>query len=634
MEKTTAEKYNIIIDFDSTFMQVEALEELADIVLKGDPKRKEIVQKIKEITDLGVDGKITFNESLTRRLGLLQIHRDHLDKLVRRLKRKVSVSFSRNKEFFKKYEGCIYIISNGFKEFIDPVVKRFGIESDRVLANTFIFDEEGWVTGFDQDNPLAHSKGKSRKLKSLELDGEIFVIGDAYTDFEMVEAGIAHKFFMFTENVFRESILEKADHVTPSFDEFLYVHQMPRALSYPKNRIKVLLLDDIHPEAQEVFEREGYQVERRTDNPSEEELCRAVKGVSILGIRSRTPITGRVLRHANRLMAIGAFSVTTKLIDQKACAANGVVVFNAPYTNTRSQVELAIGEIIMLLRRVPFFNLRMQSGQWRRTSENSFELRGKRLGIIGYGHSGQQLSVLAEALGMIVFYYDLADKPPMGNATKCSTLRELLRKVDVVSINVDNRPENDGFFGKSAFKAMRDHSVLVNLSNGSAVDTAALVDNLKSGKLLGAAVDVFPQEPAVDVDNFHSELIGMDNVILTPHIAGGTQEANENTAGYVPERIIDYINTGGSAGSINFPHIQLPTQQKSHRLIHIHKNQPGILARIDNVMARHDINILGQFLNTNEQIGYAIIDIDKKYSDEVLDDLKKIEHTIKFRVLY
>jgi len=634
LKSETQRKYNIIIDFDSTFMQVEALEELADIVLKKSPDKEQIINQIKAITSLGVDGKITFNESLTRRLGLMHIHRDHLDKLVRRLKRKVSVSFSRNKEFFKKYEGRIYIISNGFKDFIDPVVKPYGIDSDHVLGNTFTFDNEGWVTGFDQENPLAHSKGKSKKLASLQLDGEIFVIGDAYTDFEMVEAGIAHKFFMFTENVFRESILGKADHVTPSFDEFLYINQMPRALSYPKNRIKVLLLDDIHSGASEAFRAEGYQVEALSGNLTEEELCEKIEGVSILGIRSRTPITPRVLRHANRLMAIGAFSVTTRLIDLEACAAQGVIVFNAPYTNTRSQVELAAGLIIMLLRRIPVFDRRMQAGQWRKSTGNSFEIRGKKLGIIGYGHGGQQLSVLAEALGMEVHFFDLVDKPALGNAEKSAALRELLRKVDVVSLHIDGRPENNGLFGKAEFKAMRDQSIFINLSNGAAVDLAVLAENLRSGKLLGAAVDVFPSEPVTDESDFSSELAGMDNVILTPHIAGATQEANETTAGYIPGKLIEYINTGNTFGSINFPELQLPALKKAHRLIHIHENRPGILARIGNVLAEHNINILGQYLKTTDQIGCVIIDIDKKYGPKVLDDLKGIEHTIKFRVLY
>ncbi len=630
----TQTKTNIIIDFDSTFMQVEALEELADIILKSSPNRKEIVDQIKAITDLGVDGKITFNESLSRRLALIRVHENHLVKLVKRLKKKVSVSFSRNRKFFKKYKGRIFIISNGFKDFIDPVVADYGIDEDRVLGNTFTFDDEGWVTGYDKNNLLAYSKGKSKRLKSLNLDGEIVVIGDAYTDFEMVEAGIAHKFFMFTENVFRESILDKADHVTPSFDEFLYVHNMQGALSYPKSRLKALLLDDINGIAHKAFETEGYQVESINGNLTEQELCEKIADVSILGIDARTVVSEKLLDHGKRLMAIGSFSARTHFIDTAACASKGIIVFNAPYTNLRSQVELVVGQIIMLMRRIPAYNRKMHAGKWASLPTDTFEIRGKRLGIVGYGNAGQQLSVLAEAMGMEVFYYDLLEKPALGNAKKCITLKELLRKSDVVSLHVDARPENKKFFDKSAFKAMRRNSILINLSNGTAVDEKALVSNLKSGKLLGAGVDVFSKEPSEEESHFQSKLQGFENVILTPHINGSTVEAKEDTAHFVPMQIIDYINSGITSGSVNFPKLQLPTLKNAHRLIHIHENRPGLLAKINSVLAEHNINILGQYLKTNNEIGYVITDINKKYGKEVLKDLKKIDRTIKFRTLY
>ena len=634
METEQQKASNIVIDFDSTFMKVEALEELAEIVLKDADNKDEIVDQIKAITNLGVDGKITFNQSLKRRMALLRANREHLEKLVRRLRRKVSTSFSRNKAFFKKFEGRIFIISNGFKDFIDPIVKPYGIDSDHVLGNTFIYDDKGWITGFDEENPLAHSKGKSRRLKALNLEGEIMVIGDAYTDFEMVEAGIAHKFYAFTENVLRENILDKADHVTPSFDEFLYVNKMPRALSYPKNRIKVLLLDEINGTAQKLFEEEGYQIEIVSGNLSEDELCEKIVDVSVLGVHDQTAITAKVLQHANRLMAIGVFSTGASLVNLEACTAAGVVVFNAPYTNTRSQVELAIGEIIMLMRGIPTHMDSIESEKWAIPASRSFEIRGKKLGIVGYGHAGQQLSVVAEALGMDVYFYDLVEKPALGNATKCHTLRQLLRQVDVVSLHVDNRPENEGFFNKAAFKAMRENSVLISLSNGLAVDLDLLRTNLKSGKILGAALDLPPTTKDKGTEKILAKLNAFDNVILTPNLAGNTLEARQETAAFVPEKIIGYVNSGNSAESINFPRLQLPSLKNAHRLIHIHENRPGMLANIDNVLAEHNINILGQYLKTNDQIGYVIIDINKKYSKKVLKDLKQIKHTIKFRVLY
>lgn len=629
------QKY-IVIDFDSTFMKVEALEELAEIVFAELPaaQREKKVNEIKHITDLGVDGKITFNDSLTRRLAQLSFNKDHLQILIDRLRDQVSTSFSRNKAFFEKYKEQIYIVSNGFKEFIDPVVAAYHIDSDHVCANTFLFDEEGNVIGFDQENPLAHSKGKSRTLKALDLPGEIYVIGDSYTDYEMKEAGIAHKFFAFTENVLRENILDRADHITPSLDEFLYVNQMPMAISYPKSRIKVLLLENIHPDAEMILSEEGYQVTRLQGALSEEELMEAIKDIHVLGIRSKTHLTRKVLENANRLMAVCAFCIGTKQIDLDACAEKGIVAFNAPYSNTRSVVELAIGEIIMLMRRIPYLNRNMHQAKWSKTATHSFEVRGKKLGIVGYGNIGKQLSVLAEAIGMDVYYYDAAERLALGNATKCRSLKELLGIADVVSLHVDDRPENHGFFGKKAFEAMKDGSILINLSRGFVVDIPTLKANLESGKIRGAAIDVFPKEPKTNNDPFESELIGLPNLILTPHIGGSTQEAQQHIGNFVPSRILEYINAGCTEGAVNFPNLQLPELKDAHRLIHIHRNKPGIMSKINSVLANHDINIVGQYLKTNEQLGYVILDIDKEYSRDVLEDLKEIDGTIKFRVLY
>ncbi len=626
----------IVIDFDSTFMKVEALEELAEIVfaqLKPAESAKKVAE-IKHITDLGVDGSISFNESLTRRLALLSFNKQNLDTLVDRLKEKVSTSFSRNKAFFEKYKEQIYIVSNGFKEFIDPVVADYHIPANHVCANTFLYDESGQIIGFDQENPLAHSKGKSRTLQQLNLPGEIFVIGDSYTDYEMKEAGMAHKFFAFTENVLRENILERADHITPSFDEFLYVNQMPMAISYPKSRIKVLLLENVHQDAEAILSDEGYQVTLLSHALSEEELIEAIQGVHILGIRSKTNVTAKVLEHANRLMAVCAFCIGTKQIDLEACAEKGIAVFNAPYSNTRSVVELAIGEIIILMRRIPFLNRDMHQGKWSKTAKDSYEVRGKKLGIVGYGNIGKQLSVLAEAIGMDVYYYDSAERLALGNATKCKSLEELLRQADVVSLHIDDRPENHGYFGEKAFAAMKNGAILINLSRGFVVDIPALKANLESGKLRGAAIDVFPKEPKSNEDPFESELIGLPNLLLTPHIGGSTQEAQQHIGKFVPSRILDYINSGSTEGAVNFPQLQLPELKNAHRLIHIHQNVPGIMSKINRTLADHDINIVGQYLKTNEQLGYVILDINKEYSDDVLEDLKKIDGTIKFRVLY
>lgn len=623
-----------IFDFDSTFVQVEALEELAEISLKGHKDREKALAQIRELTDLGIEGKISFTDGLRKRLAILEANSEHLEKLIRRLKKKVSRSISRNQAFFSANRDKIYVISAGFKEFIVPIVADYGIPADRVFANTFVFGKKGNIIGFDRENVLSRSGGKVKQLEALNLKGEIFVVGDGYTDYQMKFGGDRVQFFAFTENIHRESASANADHVTPSLDEFLYHNNLPMEISYPKNRIRVLLLENIHPDAEEALRLEGYQVERLTKALEEDELCEAIKGVSILGIRSKTRVTKKVLAHADRLAAIGAFCIGTNQIDLQACLERGVAVFNAPYSNTRSVVELCIGEIIMLMRGIPEKNRLTHIGTWDKSAANSNEIRGKTLGIVGYGNIGSQLSVLAESLGMKVVFHDRVDKLALGNAQRLPNLKALLKVADVVTLHVDGDPSNRGFFGEKEIAAMKPGAVLLNLSRGFVVDVPALAHAIKTGKLRGAGVDVFPKEPASNDDPFHTELQGLPNVILTPHVGGSTTEAQIDIAAYVPDKLISYVNTGNTFMSVNFPNIQLPGQSSVHRLLHIHRNVPGILAQINQVLSAHGCNIEGQYLKTNEAIGYVITDINKKYDTEVTKALRGIENTIKFRVLY
>jgi D-3-phosphoglycerate dehydrogenase len=623
-----------IIDFDSTFTQVEALDELGDLSLEGDPQKDKILKEIVELTNSGMEGKASFTQNLTRRLELLRANKRHLTPLIERLKNKVSESVKRNKEFFINYSDNILIVSSGFKEFITPIVTEYGIKEENIYANTFVFDEHGNITGFDKNNVLCLDKGKIQQLKALNLKGDVYVIGDGYTDYEIKEAGLANKFYAFTENVERDAVLAKAEHIAPSFDEFLYQNKLPMAISYPKNRISVLLLENIHPEALRLFKSEGYKVEVISSGLDEDELCERIKNVSILGIRSKTQVTKKVLESANKLIAVGAFCIGTNQIDLKSCLQRGVAVFNAPYSNTRSVVELAIGQIIMLYRNTIEKSNKMHQGKWDKSAKNSYEIRGKKLGIVGYGNIGSQLSVLAESMGMEVYYYDIVEKLQLGNAKKCSSLNELLSIADVISLHVDGRPNNKNLIGKKEFDLMKEGVVFLNLSRGHVVDVPALAENIKSGKILGASVDVFPYEPKNNNEEFVNELRGLPNVILTPHIGGSTEEAQFNIASFVPNRILDYINTGNTFQSVNFPNIQLPELKDAHRLIHLHENVPGILAQINNVLAKHNINILGQYLKTNETVGYVITDINKEYDKQVIQELKAINNTIKFRILY
>lgn len=623
----------IVIDFDSTFTKLEAFDLLAEISLKDHPEAEERKKMIHEITNQGMDGSISFRESLEKRVELLAPNKAHLLQLAERLKAQVSESFKRNRDFFKKYADNIYVISNGFHMFIDPVVTEFGIKPENILANRFHFDEKGEVIGFDKDNPLSANNGKVEQLKRLNLPGDVYVIGDGYTDYEIKHAGLANKFFAFTENVERENIMEKADHITPSLDEFLYLNKLNTAISYPKNRIHVLLFENVHPVAVELMRAEGFTVETYPAALSEEELCKKIKNVSVLGIRSKTQVTEKVLEHANRLMTIGAFCIGTNQIDLKAATQKGVAVFNAPFSNTRSVVELVIAEMIILIRKIVEKSNKMHQGKWDKSAAGSYEIRGKKLGLIGYGNIGAQLSVLAESMGMKVLYYDIEEKLSLGNATRCKTMKEVLEQADVVSLHVDGRAANKNLISEREFGWMKKGVIFINLSRGHVVDIACLKKNILNGTVGGCAIDVFPVEPNNE-EEFISELRGLPNTILTPHIGGSTVEAQENIGNFVPGKFLDYINTGSTSNSVNFPNLVLPTLENAHRLIHIHENVPGILAQINKVLADHNINIAGQYLKTNEQIGYVITDIDKAYNKDVIKELRSIAHTIKFRVLY
>lgn len=623
-----------IIDFDSTFTKVEALDILGEISLNDDPEKAKKLQAIKDITDQGMEGKLTFRESLVQRLDILNANKEQIEDLVVALKKKVSNSFQRNKEFLQENAADIYIISNGFKDFVVPIVVDYGIKPENVFANEFVYDESGKISGFNKDNPLSKNNGKPETIRKLNLEGDIYVIGDGYTDYEIKASGVANKFYAFTENVHRPAVSSKADHIAPSLDEILYVNKMNKKFSYPKSRINVLLLENVHPIGVELMKAEGYNVEVISSALSEEELAEKIQKVSVLGIRSKTQVTSRVLENANRLVAIGAFCIGTNQIDLETCQEKGIAVFNAPFSNTRSVVELAIAEIIFLMRGLTDKTSSMHQGKWDKSATGSFEIRGKKLGIIGYGNIGSQLSVLAENMGLDVYYYDVVERLALGNATKIESLDELLSTCDVITLHVDGRKENEMLINQEKLNLMKKGAYLINLSRGHVVDVPALKDALESGHLAGASIDVFPAEPKNNTEPFVSELIGLPNTILTPHIGGSTLEAQQNIARFVPGKIIEYINTGNTYNSVNFPNIQLPFLQDAHRLIHIHLNEPGIMARINRVLADFSINIVGQYLKTNEKIGYVITDIDKAYSSKVIDELKAIDGTIRFRVLY
>lgn len=630
-----------IIDFDSTFVSVESLDELAKISLKNSPQK---IAEIEQSTKDGMVGKIGFRESLEKRLKLMFGRRpssaeatagkEDIVKTVKLLKKNITPSLLRNKKFFRQNANRIYIISGGFEELIFPVVESFGIKKDHVLANKFVF-KRGKAVGFDKTRPTSQAQGKVEAVKNLSLKGQVIVIGDGFTDLEIKRLGFADKFVVSIENVSRESIVREADLVVRDFDEFLFLENIPSEVSYPKSRMKVLLLENIEKAALENFIKEGYQVETLKSALSEEELIKQIKDVSILGIRSKTKVTINVLKNARKLKCIGAFSIGTDQIDLGAATDFGVSVFNAPYQNTRSVVELAIGEIILLMRGIVDKSNKSHAGIWDKSAVFSNEIRGKTLGIIGYGSIGSQLSVLAESLGMEVIFYDKVEKLSLGNVRKAFSMDEIFKKSDVVSVHVSgDRKINTNLISEKEFARMKDGVIFLNLARGFIVDVKALVKFIKNGKIRGAGIDVFPEEPKGRDDPFVTELAGLPNVILTPHIAGSTEEAQRNIAEFVSGKLIDFMNSGNTYLSVNFPNIDLPKQGSSHRLLHLHKNVPGVISAINRILSDNKINVLGQYLKTNESIGYVITDVNRSYKKEIIEELKNIEGTISLRVLY
>ncbi len=405
--------------------------------------------------------------------------------------------------------------------------------------------------------------------------------------------------------------------------------------SLGKEKIKILLLENIHPTAEKNFQEAGYaNLVHLGTSPSEKELKERIKGVQILGIRSRTKISSDVIESADKLMAIGCFCIGTNQVDLQATCTRGIPVFNAPYSNTRSVAELVLAEAILLLRGVPEKSALAHKGIWQKTATDSFEIRGKKLGIIGYGNIGSQLSVLAESMGMQVHYYDHLTKLSLGNAEQVSDLNDLLSMSDIVSLHVPETPATHMMIGKDQIASMKDKSVLINASRGTVIDVAALAEALESGRLLGAAIDVFPSEPKSKSDEFISPLRKFENCILTPHVGGSTIEAQENIGVEVSSKLIKYSDNGSTISAVNFPEAGLPSHPGSHRILHIHENKPGVLSQINRIYSEKNINIRAQYLQTNESVGYVVTDIDEEFSALALKALQEIDGTIRTRILF
>jgi D-3-phosphoglycerate dehydrogenase / 2-oxoglutarate reductase len=405
--------------------------------------------------------------------------------------------------------------------------------------------------------------------------------------------------------------------------------------SYPKEKINILFLENISEKAVQQFKQNGYtNVKKISGALSEDDLIKAVKEVHLLGIRSKTIITEKVLEAAKKLQAIGCFCIGVNQVDLAAATKAGIAVFNAPYSNTRSVAELVIGAAVMLIRRIPDKNKAAHDGIWMKEAKGSFELRGKTIGLIGYGNIGSQVSVLAEALGMKVLFYDTETKLPLGNATAAKNMKEVLQQADIVSLHVPETDQTKNLINRAAIKQMKQGAILINYARGEVVDLKSLASALQEEHLSGAAIDVFPWEPEKNGDRFENPLQGLKNVLLTPHIGGSTEEAQQNIGEDVSIKLFQYLERGITNGSHTVPAIALPPIEGAHRILHTHHNVPGVLSAINTALSKNNINIVGQYLKTNDSIGYVVLDIDKKLSKQALELLREVKHTIKVRMLY
>jgi D-3-phosphoglycerate dehydrogenase len=405
--------------------------------------------------------------------------------------------------------------------------------------------------------------------------------------------------------------------------------------SYPKDKIKVLFLENISDKAVQYFKQQGYtDVKKMSGALSEEDLIKAIKDVHILGIRSKTFISKKVLDSAKKLQAIGCFCIGVNQVDLKACKQKGVAVFNAPYSNTRSVAELVIGASILLIRRILEKNNAAHHGIWNKEAKGSFELRGKTMGIIGYGNIGTQLSVMAEAMGMRVQFFDVETKLPLGNAQAKKSIKEIVSSSDIISLHVPETSQTKNLINQSVIKQFKTGSILVNYARGEVVDLEALAKAIKEKQIAGAAIDVFPIEPEKNGDAFNTPLQGLPNVLLTPHIGGSTEEAQENIGEDVSIKLYQYLERGVSNGSHTIPSLSLPPVDGAHRILHIHKNVPGVLGAINTLLSKNKINIVGQYLKTNDEIGYVVLDVDSKLSKQAMTLLKEVKETIRVRMLY
>ena len=640
---------NIIFDFDSTIINAEGIELVIQNALQKIEKkeRNDKLEQLREITNTVTNGEMPLSEAFHKRFALAEITLADVQSAAKEILETINPTVKETISALQSRGKSIFVFSTSFEQIVKPVAKELGISEENTFANR-IRAQGNQVLGVNEKRPLFMSMGKVYIAEWLKnegrLEGDTAVVGDGFSDLAIRKNNIAQTFVYFSGSNSRPNIQKQADFVVDRFDQLLPLFCSTEELSNesaealaiasPLEKEKtpqIILLENIHKSAENRFVQSACNTEHHKVSWSEKELCAQAENANILGIRSKTKLTARVISCLPNLWAIGAFCIGTNQIDLTAATNAGLPVFNAPYSNTRSVAELVAGEVIMLMRRVIEKSSAAHLGKWLKGASGCTEIRGKIAGIIGYGHIGSQVSILLENLGMSVIFHDIVDKLPLGNVRRAKDLHDVLARSDVVTLHVPDTPETRGMIGRKEIAMMKDGAFLINASRGRVVDLEALREALVKKHIAGAAVDVFPQEPAEPEAPFYSPLQNMPNVILTPHIGGSTQEAQENIARYVSAKLLRFINTGATIGAVNLPEIDLPRVPGTHRILHFHKNVPGVLAKINSVFARRDINVEGQILQTRGPVGYLVVDVDSQLSAHVFDIMKHIAETIKVR---
>ncbi len=638
---------NIIFDFDSSIVTVKSVEFLLKTAIQQSGKERSVrLERLYELNGQIMEGKRLVGDALSCVLELAPLNLADVERAAEQMIRYVRPRVRETITDLLAREKKLFVFSVGIDKMVVPLARRLGIPANNIFTNNLRFNQKGRVTGFDDSNPLFSNVGKlylAEKLsKAGRLDGGTAVVGDSLADLAICKNKIGDMFVYFAGPTVWEDTRRQADFSVDRFDRLLPLFCSDDELSHDKagalvsgdepetKKPSILLLENVHHRAEEKLREAGYDVALEKSAWEEEKLCRSVH-VNVLGIRSRTRLSRRAIMEMKQLWVIGAFCIGTNQIDLVAATEAGIPVFNAPYANTRSVAELVVGEVIMLMRRTFEKSSAAHQGRWLKSAHGAREIRGKTVGIVGYGRIGSQVSVLLENMGMSVLYFDIVDKLPLGNAKAVDTLQEVLENADIVTLHVPDTPITQGLIGKKELSMMKCGVCLINASRGKVVDLEALRQSMDSGHIAGAALDVFPEEPARAEDIFHTPMQGAPNVILTPHIGGSTLEAQENIAEYISSKFEKFIRTGSTIGSVNLPEMELPRIQGTHRILHVHRNVPGVLAKINSVFARRNINVEGQILQTKGSIGYLIVDVDQDVADQVLNLLTAVTETIKVR---